>query len=102
MRQIRAAKEIGATMIEFHTGRYAEAKKEKDIKKEFEVLKKSSHFAKEEGFQIFAGHGLNYKNTAPLKRITEIEEYNIGHAIIARAVFVGLEKAVREMKELIK
>ena len=54
------------------------------------------------GLKVFAGHGLNYKNVSPLKSIKEIEEYNIGHSVVAHAVFVGLEKAVKEMKALVK
>ena len=101
-RQIRASKEIGAHMIELHTGRYAEAGSKREAKKEFQALKKSAILAKEIGLKVFAGHGLHYTNTAPLRRIKEIEEYNIGHSIIARAIFTGLGQAVLEMKELVK
>ncbi|MCQ9206324.1 MAG: pyridoxine 5'-phosphate synthase [Omnitrophica bacterium] len=101
-RQIRASKEAGASMIELHTGRYAEAGSKREVKKEFLALKKSASLAREMGLKVFAGHGLHYTNTAPLRRIKEIEEYNIGHSIIARAIFTGIRKAVLEMKELVK
>jgi pyridoxine 5-phosphate synthase len=102
LEQIRASREIGCRMIELHTGRYAEAKNKKGVKREFLSLKRAAEFAKKKGLKVFAGHGLNYKNTRALRSIKEIEEYNIGHSIVARAIFVGLEKAVREMKELVK
>ena len=101
-RQIKASKEAGVRMIELHTGRYAEAKSKFGRKKEYEILKEASVFASQLGIKVFAGHGLNYENVKPLRRIKEIEEFNIGHSIIARSVFVGLAKAVREMKGLIK
>ena len=100
-KQIKAAMESGVEMIELHTGCYANAKNKTEKKKEFELLKTSALFAKRIGLRVFAGHGLNYKNTSPLRKIKEIEEYNIGHSIIARAVFVGLGKAVKEMKALV-
>lgn len=97
IRQIKAAREIGCRMIELHTGSYAEA----GSAKEYKALEASAKFARGIGLEVFAGHGLHYENTAPLKRISEIEEYNIGHSIVARAIFVGLGEAVREMKELV-
>ena len=100
-KQIKAAMESGVGMIELHTGCYANAKTEKEKKREFELLKTSALFAKRIGLRVFAGHGLNYKNTSLLRKIKEIEEYNIGHSIVARAVFVGLGKAVKEMKALV-
>lgn len=100
-RQIRAAREIGAGMIELHTGRYANAQNKRERKKEYNSLKNSALVAKKIGLKVFAGHGLNYKNTKPLTRIKEIEEYNIGHSVVARAVFVGLAEAVKEMKALV-
>jgi len=102
MGQIRAAREMGARMIELHTGRYANARNKKNLKEEYQALKNSSKFAKDIGLRVFAGHGLNYENTSPLKKIEEIEEYNIGHSIVAHAVFVGLGKAVKEMKALVR
>ena len=101
-KQISAAKSLGVDMIELHTGCYANAKSKKAIQKEYNALKESAKFAKKIGLKVFAGHGLNYKNTKPLTKIKEIEEYNIGHSIIARSVFTGLGKAVEEMKALTK
>ncbi len=101
-RQIKAARDTGARMVELHTGAYANAKNKKVSDKEYRVLKDSAQFAKKIGFEVFAGHGLNYNNTARLRKISEIEEYNIGHSIVARSIFVGIEKAVREMKALVK
>lgn len=100
-RQIKASAGIGCRMIELHTGSYANAKNKEGLKREFLNLKETAVFAKRLGLKVFAGHGLNYENTHILREIPEIEEYNIGHSIIARAIFVGLEKAVREMKELV-
>ena len=100
-RQIAASWKAGARLIELHTGRYADAKTRNARRKEFRALKNSARFAKKIGLKVFAGHGLNYENTKPLKSISEIEEYNIGHSIVARAVFAGLGKAVREMKRLV-
>lgn len=102
MREIRACREIGVRMIELHTGSYANAKNQKALKKECGVLKDCTEQAKQMGLRVFAGHGLNYRNVKPLTRIKEIEEYNIGHSIVARAIFVGLGKAVKEMKALIR
>jgi pyridoxine 5-phosphate synthase len=102
MKQIKAAREIGIRMIELHTGCYANARNKKALKREYESLKKSARFAKSMGIRVFAGHGLNYKNVSALKKIKEIEEYNIGHSVIAHSVFVGIGKAVKEMKALVR
>lgn len=101
-RQIKAAKATGAKMIEIHTGKYADARGKEAKKREYNKIKKCAEFAKKLGLSVFAGHGLNYKNTKPLTKIREIEEYNIGHSIIARSVFVGIGRAVREMKALVR
>ncbi|NQU95453.1 MAG: pyridoxine 5'-phosphate synthase [Candidatus Omnitrophica bacterium] len=100
-KQIKAAMKSGVEMIELHTGCYANARNKKEKKREFDLLRTSALFAKRIGLKVFAGHGLHYKNIAPLRKIKEIEEYNIGHSIIARAVFVGLGAAVKEMKALV-
>ncbi|MFH1778283.1 MAG: pyridoxine 5'-phosphate synthase [Candidatus Omnitrophota bacterium] len=100
--QIEAAKRTGAEFIELHTGRYANINHEAQEKKELANLHESAIFAVSLGLRVNAGHGLNYWNTKALvKKITIIEELNIGHAIISRAVFAGLERAVREMKKLL-
>jgi len=100
-RQVRAAFDSGARMIELHTGSYANAGGKKASRRQLEILKRAAGLAKELGLEVFAGHGLNYDNVKPLTRIKEIEEYNIGHSIVARAFFVGLRNAVKEMKGLV-
>lgn len=93
---IQVAKELGADCIELHTGCYANATGELK-KQELEKIKKASKFAGELGIQVNAGHGLDYKNVADIIQIPEIEELHIGFAIVARAVFIGLEPAIQEI-----
>lgn len=100
-RQIDAAKKCGVKMIELHTGRYADARGQKGQDEYFRELEKAAGYAKDKGLSVFAGHGLNYYNVSRIAQIKEIEELNIGYSIICRAVFVGLERAVKEMKVLI-
>ena len=100
--QIRASKKTGAEFIEIHTGKYCDAKTEKEQLNELDKVKISVKEALSLGLRVNAGHGLNYKNVVPIARIQGIEELNIGHSIIGRAVLVGLEQAVREMIELIR
>ncbi|MBP7792439.1 MAG: pyridoxine 5'-phosphate synthase [Candidatus Goldbacteria bacterium] len=102
IKQIKFAKETGADFIELHTGRYADAKNSNAVKKEFLSIKKSAYFAHSIGLNINAGHGLNYKNVLRIAKIPVIEDLNIGHSIISRAIMVGLEKAVKDMIKLIK
>ncbi len=98
--QIEAARRIGAPMIELHTGRYCEVKgAERD--KELQNLKEATSFGLRLGLIVNAGHGLNYQNVRPVAQIPGVEELNIGHSIVARAALVGIERAVREMLELI-
>ncbi len=99
--QIIAAKEAGAKMIELHTGSYANALNKNEENKYLKELKSAVIFANSLNLIVFAGHGLNYNNASRIAEIPGIEELNIGHAIISRALFSGLGKAVREMKELI-
>lgn len=100
--QIKASEEVGADAIEIHTGHYCDAKtpaeKDKELKKILDAVAEASHC----NLQIAAGHGLNYVNVQRIAEIKEIEELNIGHSIIARAVLVGLKQAVREMIALIR
>ena len=98
-RQIEAAARIGAPAIELHTGAYAEATGTA-CAKELERLRAAAHHAASLGLEVHAGHGLNYHNVQPVAAIAPIVELNIGHAIVARALFVGLPAAVREMKAL--
>jgi pyridoxine 5-phosphate synthase len=99
---IKAARRIEADCVELHTGRYANAHTIKDQDTEFEALAQAARAANKLELMVSAGHGLNYRNVRRLKTIPEIIEYNIGHSIIARAVLVGLERAVREMKDLLR
>lgn len=99
--QIIASKEVGAQYIEFHTGKYAELFSKNEQETEFQKIKKSVELAHSLGLGVNAGHGLNYENVAPIANLPYMEELNIGHSIISRAVFVGLEQAVLEMKSLI-
>ncbi len=99
--QIKAAAETGAKFIELHTGEFANAENEIEQMKELDKLIIASELAHKFGIRINAGHGLNYHNVSLMHKVPHLEELNIGHSIIARAVFSGLETAVRDMKELI-
>ena len=99
--QIKAAHKVAADYVELHTGRYANARRQKEEQTELEALSQAAKLAYKLGMGVSAGHGLNYRNVKRLTQVPEIVEYNIGHSIIARAVLVGLERAVREMKQLI-
>ncbi|MDX1775360.1 MAG: pyridoxine 5'-phosphate synthase [Desulfobulbales bacterium] len=96
-RQIRASKDVGATFVEIHTGRYADATSDAETDREFELIAAAAEEAYEAGLRVNAGHGLNYINTARIAALETIEELSIGHAVMARAIFVGLDQAVREM-----
>ncbi|MBI3194858.1 MAG: pyridoxine 5'-phosphate synthase [Ignavibacteriae bacterium] len=100
--QIEESKIIGADMIEIHTGEYADARTSSARKKYLQEIQIIATFARKLDLAVNAGHGLDYTNIKPIATIGEIEEVSIGHAIIARAVFVGLERAVSEMVDLIK
>ena len=98
--QIEAAAKCGAPVIEIHTGAYADAETNEAQLAEFERIKHGVAFGIQQGLIVNAGHGLNYQNVEPIAALPGINELNIGHAIIARAVFTGLKEAVREMKRL--
>jgi pyridoxine 5-phosphate synthase len=100
-KQLKAAQEIGATFVEIHTGRYADARSEAAAEQEFELIAAAAEEAYELGLRVNAGHGLNYQNTAPVAGLGTIEELSIGHAVMARAMFVGIDQAVREMLALL-
>lgn len=100
--QIKACQKIGATRLEINTGKYADARTPDLQDSEWEKIRNASQLASRFGFQVFAGHGLNYINVQRIVTIEEIEELNIGHNMIARASLVGLDRAVREMKALLK
>ena len=97
--QIDAARECGAPVIELHTGHYANTQGSEQ-QQEFERIKSMATYAHSIGLQVNAGHGLTLENTIAIAELPEIVELNIGHSIVARAVFVGLETATREMKAL--
>ncbi|MDD5556063.1 MAG: pyridoxine 5'-phosphate synthase [bacterium] len=101
-RQIRAAADAGADFIELHTGRYADARGEAARRKELEALAAMAEHAAKAGLRVNAGHGLTYWNVRPVLGVPRLEELNIGHSIVSRAVLVGLERAVREMIDLIR
>ena len=99
--QIEAAAQTGAPVVELHTGAYAEAAGAATAT-ELERLRSAARLAAGLGLEVHAGHGLNYHNVQPVAAMREIVELNIGHAIIAHALFVGLPAAVREMKALMR
>jgi pyridoxine 5-phosphate synthase len=99
--QVKAAHRAEAQAVEFHTGRYCDARLAADRRRELSRLLDACKAAAKLGLTVAAGHGLNYQNVLPVAAIPEIEELNIGHSIVARAVLVGFERAVREMKELL-
>lgn len=98
-RQIDVAKEVGAHVIELHTGAYADAQDERQLF-ELQRIAEAARYANNLGFRVNAGHGLNEQNVQPIARIPEICELNIGHAIIAQAIFKGLPNAIRDMRRL--
>jgi len=99
--QLQAAHDVGAPVVELHTGTYADAINAGQQAAELQRLEKGCLFGQSLGLQINAGHGLHLENVLPVARLPHMTELNIGHSIIARAIFVGLEKAVKEMKERI-
>ncbi len=101
IRQIKAAFETGAKFIELHTGEYANAKSARLRKARLKTLLDSAEYAAALGLRVNAGHGLNYSNVTDVAKIKEVEELNVGHSIISRAVFVGLDRAVKEMVALL-
>lgn len=101
LEQVKAAHKVAADYVELHTGRYANARRLKEEQAELEAIAQAAKLAFKLGIGVNAGHGLNYRNVRRLTQIPEIVEFNIGHSIIARAVLVGLDRAVREMKHLI-
>ena len=100
-RQITIARQLGFDAVELHTGAYANARPA-DAAEQLARLERGGRQVRESGMRLHAGHGLNYRNVGPIARIAEMVELNIGHAIISRAMFVGMREAVREMKRLIE
>ncbi|WP_319783325.1 pyridoxine 5'-phosphate synthase [Oceanisphaera sp. IT1-181] len=100
--QIDAAVATGAPFIEIHTGHYANALTEEEQAADVQRIAAAATYAHKAGLKVNAGHGLHYHNVKPIAAIPEMHELNIGHAIIARAAFDGLEKAIRDMKRLMQ
>jgi pyridoxine 5-phosphate synthase len=99
--QVQASANAGADMVELHTGAYANARSDRTVARELRRLKDCATLGAELGLRVCAGHGLNYHNIEPIVAIPEIVEVNIGHSIVSRAVFTGLEVAIRDMKSLL-
>ena len=100
--QIDATLRCGAPVIELHTGAYADAESDAEQQQELERIREAAAYAQQQGLIVNAGHGLHYHNVEAIATIPGMNELNIGHAIIARAVFVGLKDAVKEMRELLE
>jgi len=100
-KQLDAAAKTGAPFVELHTGNYANATNEDERQKELKVIIDAVNYAQSLGLEVNAGHGLNYQNVKDIARIPHIYELNIGHSIVARALFVGMRQAVREMKDML-
>jgi pyridoxine 5-phosphate synthase len=101
-RQIDASRRLGAAAVEIQTARYSEARTPPERDRELEALRDATALAKQLGLHVHMGHGLNYHNVQAVAAIPGVEELNIGHSIVSRAVLVGMERAVREMKEAIR
>jgi len=103
--QIKIAKELGADAVEIHTGKYAvlfDRFNPSKYQEELNHIKESVEYGVSIGLQMNAGHGIHYHNVRPLAKIPEISEFSIGHSIVSRSIFVGLERAIKEMAELIR
>jgi pyridoxine 5-phosphate synthase len=101
LEQVKASHRVEAQAVEIHTGRFCDAQVPGERRRELARIVDAAKAAAKLGMQVAAGHGLNYENVLPVAAIPEIEEFNIGHSIVARAVLVGMERAVRDMKERI-
>lgn len=99
--QVEASRELEVDAVELHTGRYADATTAEECDREFDALAEAGRLALDLGLKLHMGHGLNYRNVSRIVDIPGLGELNIGHSIVARAVFVGMEEAVREMKALV-
>ncbi len=100
--QIKTIAKLGVGLIEINTAKYAEAAREEQAKAEAEKVAQAARAAAKLGLRVLAGHGLDYRNVRRIVEIAEVEELNIGHSIVARAALVGIERAVREMKDLLR
>ncbi len=100
--QIEAARNAGGDIVEIHTGHYAEAGSEKEADERFTRIARAVEYAAGMDLSVSAGHGLDYRNIKRFQSLPQIEEYSIGHSIVSRAVLVGMDRAVREMIDLVK
>ena len=100
-KQLKEAQETGATVVEIHTGKYADADNVAEREAELTRIQHAALYAHGLGLQVNAGHGLHYHNVRPIVAIPHLTELNIGHSVIAEAVFIGLEQAVKKMKALL-
>ena len=98
---IRVSRELGADAIELHTGEYANARGDERAR-QLDRLARAARAGRDAGLAVHAGHGLTYENVTPVAAIPELEELNIGHSVVSRAVLVGMERAVREMAEIVR
>lgn len=99
---LRLSADMGVAAVELHTGEYANARSVEERERQVARLSAAARVARELGMDVHAGHGLTYENVTPVAAIPEIEELNIGHSVISRAVLVGMERAVREMSHLLR
>ncbi|RPI04803.1 MAG: pyridoxine 5'-phosphate synthase [Ignavibacteriae bacterium] len=100
--QVRASADIGTDMIEIHTGEYADAKTDSERNEQFMRIQEAARLGKSLNLGVNAGHGLDYENTSAIAAIRDIDEMSIGHAVIVRALFVGIEQAVKEMIKIVE
>lgn len=100
--QVEASQELGAQYVELNTAAYSEAKNQEEAAAELEHLREAAEKAHGLGLGVHAGHGLTYLNVGPVVKLPHLEELNIGHSIVSHSVFVGFERAVREMAELVE
>ncbi len=100
--QIKTSHRLGADYIEIHTGAYCEAGSSREVKEELRKIDLAIRAGRKLGLGVNAGHGLNYFNVRDVVRLGGVEEFNIGHSIVSRAVLVGMERAVREMAALLE
>ncbi len=100
--QVKAAHMCGAQVVELHTGSYCNAKEPEEVQQHLDALGDAARLAARLGMRVAAGHGLNLRNVHPLLKLPEVQEYSIGHSIVARAVFLGFEQAVAEMLALVR
>lgn len=99
---VEASAELGADAVELHTGEYAHADRREEREAQLERLRRAARQVRDVGLDAHAGHGLTYENVDPVAAVPELEELNIGHSVVSRSVLVGMERAVREMKDILR